>query len=178
MSLQHATPVRAGGGTGESLLESARDHSGTAALHRYLDVLATRDLPREKILSFFADMTAFNRYITPGISALASRLADELFEIAPYQAHGVASHILDASIDEYGLSGTKPHNVLLLEFGLFFGLTAEEINTRENAVPAATEMGEKMRQWYREAPFKAWFHPHHRRESYVQRRPDRRIARA
>lgn len=153
MSLQPATLADEGDLTsGADLLGVARAHPGVAALHRYQDQLATRELPRAKIRSFFADMTAFNRYITPGIPALASRLADELFELRPYEAHGVASHILDASIDEYGLSGTKPHNVLLLEFGQYFGLTAEEINAPENAVPAAKEMGEKMRKWYREAP--------------------------
>ena len=122
------------------------------SFRRFADQLSAQELEREKLLVFFASMTAFVRYITPGIPALAVRLSDELYPLVPYRAHGIAAHILDASMDEYGLTGTKPHAELLRDFALYFELTEEEIMAPENAVPAANELGDRLREWYRSAP--------------------------
>lgn len=148
-------PSEASGGkaiAGRTVYEEAARHSGVAALKRFNGRLAERELPREVLRTFFASMTAFVRLITPGIPALAVRMSDELFEQAPYRAHGIAAHILAASIDEYGLGGTKPHAELLLDFAGYFGLTERDVNDPENAVPSSRKLGDSVGAWYRTAP--------------------------
>lgn len=147
-----AIDSRAATGPGQRLYDSCLADPGVAALHRFNRDFAEREVGREALLAFFASMTAFVRHITPGIPALASRLADELLPLAPYRAHGIAAHILDASVDEHGLSGTKPHAELLRDFAAWFGLGEAEINDPAHAVPAANEIGEKLFGWYRSAP--------------------------
>ena len=137
---------------GADVYRRAKEHSGVHAFRRFADQLSARELSRERLLIFFASMTAFVRYITPGIPALAVRLSDELYPVVPYRAHGIAAHILDASMDEYGLTGTKPHAELLRDFALHFELTEDEIMAPENAVPAANELGDRLGAWYRKAP--------------------------
>jgi hypothetical protein len=137
---------------GAAIYAEAENHPGVAALRRFNDKLSEEEVARERLLVFFASMTAFVRHITPGIPALASRLSDDLLKLEPYRAHGIAARILDASFDEYGLSGTKPHAELLRDFAGHFGLSAAEINDPAHAVPAAREIGERMFGWYRQAP--------------------------
>ncbi len=138
--------------TGKDLYAYAKQHAGTKVLHRFNANLAVGELPKEKLKIFFASMTAFVRHITPGIPALASRLTDELYEELPYRAHGIAAHILDAAIDEYGLSGTKPHAELLRDFALHFDLPEADLNAPGNAGPSSRMLGQKMFEWYRTAP--------------------------
>jgi len=147
-----AIDSRAATGPGQRLYEDCLAHPGVAALRQFNRDFAAREVGRDALLAFFASMTAFVRHITPGIPALASRLADELLPLAPYRAHGIAAHILDASVDEHGLSGTKPHAELLRDFAAWFGLGEAEINDPARAVPAANEIGEKLFGWYRSAP--------------------------
>ncbi|MGH6945981.1 MAG: iron-containing redox enzyme family protein [Kiloniellales bacterium] len=148
-------PSEASGGNsiaGRAIFEEAASHPGVAALNRFNGHLAERELPRDRLRTFFASMTAFVRLITPGIPALAVRMSDELFEQAPYRAHGIAAHILAASIDEYGLGGTKPHAELLLDFARYFGLTEQEVNAPEIAVASSRQLGDSVGAWYRTAP--------------------------
>ncbi len=137
---------------GADVYRRAKEHAGVGAFRRFAEQLSAQELSRERLLIFFASMTAFVRYITPGIPALAVRLSDELYPVVPYRCHGIAAHILDASMDEYGLNGTKPHAELLRDFALYFGLTEKEIMAPENAVPTANELGDNLRDWYRRAP--------------------------
>lgn len=152
MSSTLVSPEPATTGAGQRLYDLCLAHPGVPALHAFNRGFAEREVERAGLLAFFASMTAFVRHITPGIPALASRLADELLPLAPYRAHGIAAHILDASVDEHGLSGTKPHAELLRDFAAWFGLSEAEINDPANAVPAANEIGEKLFHWYRSAP--------------------------
>ena len=137
---------------GADVYRRAKEHCGVQSFRDFAEQLSARELGRERLLVFFASMTAFVRYITPGIPALAVRLSDELYPLVPYRCHGIAAHILDASMDEYGLTGTKPHAELLRDFALYFELTEEEIMAPGNAVPAANELGDRLREWYRNAP--------------------------
>ena len=137
---------------GDGVYKRAKEHPGVRTFRHFASHLAAQELQREGLLTFFASMTAFVRYITPGIPALAVRLSDELYPIVPYRCHGIAAHILDASMDEYGLSGTKPHAELLRDFALYFDLSEEEIAAPENAVPTANELGDRLFEWYRSAP--------------------------
>ncbi len=137
---------------GANVYRRAKEHNGVQTFRRFVEHFSVQELPKAKLLTFFASMTSFVRYITPGIPALAVRLSDELHPLVPYRCHGIAAHILDASIDEYGLSGTKPHAELLRDFALYFDLNEREISDPENAVPTANELGDKLFDWYRSSP--------------------------
>ena len=137
--------------SGDALYGLAVAHPGMAALHRVNGLIAGGRVDRDGLKVFFASMAAFVEHITPGIPALASRLADSLLPFTPLRAHRIAARVLDASIDEFGLSGTKPHTELLLDFAAHFGFDETAVRDPAATVPAAA-LGERLFSWYRHAP--------------------------
>lgn len=109
-------------------------------------------LSPEVARAFAASLYAFNRGTPAGIAQLAGRWADHLAETDPLHAHGHAAHILAAAVDEYGLTGTRPHVELFASFAGRWGIAPGGIFERGLAVPAAGELGDKVFDWYRVAP--------------------------
>jgi pyrroloquinoline quinone (PQQ) biosynthesis protein C len=60
--------------------------------------------------------------------------------------------VLDAAVDEYGLRETVTHVELARSFAAYLGISAEEIEARDNACPAAAELGDALFSWYRDRP--------------------------
>jgi len=137
---------------GAAVYDLAVGHPGMTALRRVNRLISAGRVESDGLKVFFASMGAFVEHITPGIPALASRLADSLLPFTPFRAHRIAARILDASIDEFGLSGSKPHSELLYDFAAHFGFREADVRDPAAIVPAAAELGERLFSWYRHAP--------------------------
>jgi Iron-containing redox enzyme len=127
-------------------------HSAITALRSFNRHFSSRPLTRPELVLFLASMAAFNRHTVGGIAILAGRLSDEVLGYLPRTGHDIAAYILDAAIDEYGLRETPNHVELARNFAEHLGISADEVETRENACAAALDLGEALFSWYREEP--------------------------
>jgi hypothetical protein len=123
-----------------------------AVLRSFNRHFSSRPLTRPELLLFLASMAAFNRHTIGGIAILAGRLSDQILPLLPKVGHEIGAHVLDAAVDEYGLRETITHVELARNFAAFLGISAEEIEARENACSAAVELGDALFSWYRERP--------------------------
>lgn len=99
-----------------------------------------------------SSLYAFNRGTPAGIAQLAGRWGDHLALTDPLHAHRHAARILASAVDEFGLTGSRPHVELFVSFAARWGLSAEAVFDREWAVPAARALGDRVEAWYRTAP--------------------------
>jgi Iron-containing redox enzyme len=127
-------------------------HPAIAALRSFNQHFSSRSLTRPELLLFLASMATFNRHTIGGIAILAGRLSDQILPLLPKIGHEVGAHVLDAAVDEYGLRETLTHVELARNFAEHLGISTEEIEARENACPAAVELGDALFSWYRERP--------------------------
>lgn len=134
------------------ICEGCFKHPAIASLRSFNRHFASRPLTRSELLLFLASMAAFNRHTIGGIAILAGRLSDQILPLLPKVGHQIGAHVLDAAADEYGLRETITHVELARNFAEYLGVTAEEIETRDNACPAAAELGDALFYWYRERP--------------------------
>lgn len=134
------------------IYNSCLDHPALAALRSFNRHFSTRPLVRSELLLFLASMAAFNRHTIGGIAILAGRLSDQILPLLPKTGHEIGAYVLDAAVDEYGLRETVTHVELGRNFGEYLGLSCAEIDARNNACPAAIELGDALFAWYREMP--------------------------
>jgi hypothetical protein len=127
-------------------------HPAVAALRSFNEHFASRALTRSELRLFLSSMAAFNRHTIGGIAILAGRLSDELLPYLPKTGHGIGAHVLDAAVDEYGLRESVTHVELARNFAEYLGISADDVEARENACAAATELGDALFTWYREKP--------------------------
>lgn len=113
---------------------------------------ASRPLSRSELNLFLASMAAFNRHTIGGIAILAGRLSDEILPHLPTSGHEIGAYVLDAAVDEYGLRDTVTHVELGRNFSAYLGISAEEVELRENACSGAVHLGDALFSWYRTAP--------------------------
>ena len=123
-----------------------------AELHKFNIQLSRRRLTAPGLLIFLASLWRFNKNIASGIPVLASRLADDLSEIAPLHAHKVAAHILDAAVDEFGLGNNRSHWRLFFDFAKHFKFSPQEVMDPAHAAKSAVNLGDKLFGWYRQKP--------------------------
>jgi len=138
--------------TAGDIYEGCFSHPAIAALGSFNRHFSCRSLTRSELLLFLASMAAFNCHAIGGIAILAGRLSDQILPLVPKFGHEIGAYVLDAAVDEYGLRETSTHVELARNFSEYLGISAEEIETRANACPAAIELGEALFSWYRERP--------------------------
>jgi hypothetical protein len=144
----HQQVFRAAG----EIYEGCCAHPAIAVLRSFNRRFSSRPLTRPELLLFLASMAAFNRHTIGGIAILAGRLSDQILPLLPKVGHEIGAHVLDAAVDEYGLRETITHVELARNFAAFLGISAEEIEARENACSAAAELGDALFSWYRDRP--------------------------
>jgi len=136
----------------EAIYEDCFTHPAIAALRSFNQHFSSRSLTRSELLLFLASMASFNRHTIGGIAILAGRLSDKILPLLPKVGHEIGAYVLDAAVDEYGLRETITHVELARNFAAHLGFPMEEIEARENACSAATELGDALFPWYRERP--------------------------
>jgi hypothetical protein len=136
----------------EAIYAACFRHPAISTLQTFNRHFDSRPLTRPELLLFLASMAAFNRHTIGGIAILAGRLSDEILPLAPRNGHEIGAYVLDAAVDEYGLRETITHVELARNFAEYLGLPCEEIEARENACPAAIELGDALFSWYRGKP--------------------------
>src|SRR5882672_6277737 len=136
----------------DAIYEDCFTHPAIAALRSFNQHFSSRSLTRSELLLFLASMASFNRHTIGGIAILAGRLSDKILPLLPKVGHEIGAYVLDAAVDEYGLRETITHVELARNFAAHLGFPMEEIEARENACSAATELGDALFSWYRERP--------------------------
>src|ERR1700691_3767612 len=136
----------------DEIFESCRRHPALVALRSFNRHFASRPLSRSELLLFLASMAVFNRHTIGGIAILAGRLSDQVLPLLPRNGHEIGAYVLDAAVDEYGLRETVTHVELARSFAAYLGISAEEIEARDTACPAAAELGDALFSWYRHRP--------------------------
>jgi Iron-containing redox enzyme len=127
-------------------------HSALIALGSFNEHLASRPLNCPELRLFFSSMAAFNRHTIGGIAILAGRLSDQILPLLPRTGHEIGAYVLDAAVDEYGLRESLTHVELARQFAEYLGVSADEVESRDHASPAATELGDALFAWYRDVP--------------------------
>jgi Iron-containing redox enzyme len=128
------------------------NHPAIDTLNSFNQHMAVRPLARSELRLFLASMAAFNRHTVGGIAILAGRLSDEMLPFLPITGHEIGAYVLDAAVDEYGLRESITHVELARRFSGYLGISAGEVEARDNACPAAIEIGDALYPWYRRAP--------------------------
>ncbi len=128
------------------------NHPAIAALRAFNRQFSSRPLLRSELALFLASMAAFNRHTIGGIAILAGRLSDQVLPLLPKNGHEIGAYVLDAAVDEYGLRETVTHVELARRFAEYLGISSVEIEARDNACPAAAELGDALFSWYRDKP--------------------------
>ena len=140
------------GSQAQEIYQECVSHPAIAALGAFNGHCASRALTLDERRLFFASMAAFNRHTVGGIAILAGRVSDELLGLLPRSAHEIAALILDAAVDEYGLRESVTHVELARRFAEHLGISADEVEARENAGAEAGALGEALYGWYRTMP--------------------------
>jgi len=136
----------------EAIYESCFSHAAVATLRVFNKHFASRSLTRNELRLFLSSMAAFNRHTIGGIAILAGRLSDEILPHLPRIGHEIGAYVLDAAVDEYGLRESITHVELGRNFAEYLGISADEVEARQNACSAAIELGDALFAWYREMP--------------------------
>jgi len=126
-----------------------RSSSSLGSFNRHF---TSRPLSRSELILFLASMATFNRHTIGGIAILAGRLSDEILPHLPRTGHKIGAYVLDAAVDEYGLRETVTHVELGRNFAAYLGISAEEVELRENACTGSVRLGDALFSWYRTAP--------------------------
>lgn len=132
------------------IYEGCFNHPAVATLRSFNRHFASRPLTRSELRLFLSSMAAFNRHTIGGIAILAGRLSDEILPYLPKTGHEIGANVLDAAVDEYGLRESVTHVELARNFAEYLGISADEVEAREYACTAATELGDALFGWYRE----------------------------
>jgi hypothetical protein len=135
----------------DEVYQECANHGAIAELRLFNRHFASRPLSRPELLLFMASMAAFNHHTIGGIAILAGRLSDQILPLLPRTGHEVGAYVLDAAVDEYGLRETVTHVELARKFTEYLGISAQDIDVRENACSAAIELGDALFSWYRES---------------------------
>jgi hypothetical protein len=136
----------------DEICQGCFNHPAVAALRSFNRHFASRALTRSELLLFLASMAAFNRHTIGGIAILAGRLSDQILPLLPKTGHEIGAYVLDAAVDEYGLRESATHVELARNFAGYLGISTEEVESQDNACPAAMELGDALFSWYRERP--------------------------
>jgi hypothetical protein len=136
----------------DEIYEACFHHFAVAALRTFNTHFDSRPLTRAELRLFLASMASFNRHTIGGIAILAGRLSDEVLPLLPRNGHEVGAYVLDAAVDEYGLRESVTHVELARNFAEHLGISAKEVEAKENACAAAMDLGEALFAWYRERP--------------------------
>jgi hypothetical protein len=136
----------------DEIYEGCSTDTAIAVLQSFNRHFSSRPLTRSELLLFLASMATFNRHTIGGIAILAGRLSDQILPLLPKVGHEIGACVLDAAVDEYGLRETITHVELARDFAAYLGISAQEIEARENACAAAVELGDALFAWYRERP--------------------------
>jgi hypothetical protein len=136
----------------EAIYESCFSHAAVATLRVFNTHFASRSLTLNELRLFLSSMAAFNRHTIGGIAILAGRLSDEILPYLPRNGHEIGAYVLDAAVDEYGLRESISHVELGRNFAEYLGISADEVEARQNACSAAIELGDALFAWYREMP--------------------------
>jgi hypothetical protein len=136
----------------DDIYDECFSHPAIAALRSFNVRLSSRPLAHSELTLFLASLAAFNRHTIGGIAILAGRLSDQVLPLLPRNGHEIGAYVLDAAVDEYGLRETVTHVELARSFAAHLGVSAEEIEARDNACPAAAELGDALFSWYRDRP--------------------------
>jgi hypothetical protein len=151
-SIERGAPHKQAIQDADGIYASCSTHSAIAALRSFNGHFSSRSLSRSELLLFLASMATFNRHTIGGIAILAGRLSDQVLPLLPIVGHEIGAYVLDAAVDEYGLRESVTHVELARNFAEHLGISMEEIDARDNACPAAVELGDALFSWYRERP--------------------------
>ena len=141
-----------GGSEADQIYQACFTHPAISALNAFNGRFAARALNLPELRLFLSSMAAFNRHTIGGIAILAGRLSDEILPHVPITGHEIGAFVLDAAVDEYGLRESVTHVQLGRDFAKYLGISADEVERRDNASPAAKELGDALFGWYRERP--------------------------
>jgi pyrroloquinoline quinone (PQQ) biosynthesis protein C len=141
----------------EELKAEVFSHPAVDTLNRFAENLQKAPLAQHEMHTLLASEGMFVLEVPPGIVRLASRMTDELFETAPFEATGMAARILFAAVDEYGLNaietGLLPsHHRLYADMATHWGISTKALSDRRYIVPSAIEFASVIREFYRERP--------------------------
>ena len=136
----------------DGFYEECVNHGAMAELRSFNSQFAAGPLKGPELLLFMSSMAAFNRHTIGGIAILAGRLSDQVLPLLPRNGHEIGAHVLDAAVDEYGLRESVTHVELARKFTEHLGISAQDIDARDNACSAALELGDALFSWYRESP--------------------------
>jgi Iron-containing redox enzyme len=136
----------------DEVYSSCLHHPALDSLRLFNQHLASRPLTRAELRLFLASMAAFNRHTIGGIAILAGRLSDEILPYLPKTGHEIGAYVLDAAVDEYGLRESVTHVELARNFAEHLGISASEVEARQNACTAAVALGDALFTWYRRVP--------------------------
>ena len=139
-------------GFGQEVYDYCLKNEGTYSLYSLNDWIREHEVTEPVAEVFFQNLYAFVKDIIAGIPYFSARLTDSLLPDFPDQAHRVGRLPLDASIDEFGLRGTKPHPELLFDFAEHFSIAPDVMTDAARACPTARILGANMNAWYRAAP--------------------------
>src|SRR5882757_6125275 len=131
----------------EAIYEGCFSHAAVATLRVFNKHFASRSLTRNELRLFLSSMAAFNRHTIGGIAILAGRLSDEILPHLPRTGHKIGAYVLDAAVDEYGLRETVTHVELGRNFAAYLGISAEEVELRENACTGSVRLGDALFSW-------------------------------
>ena len=134
----------------DEIYEACFHHSAIAALRAFNAHFDERSLTKSELRLFLASMASFNRHTIGGIAILAGRLSDEILPLLPKCGHEIGAYVLDAAVDEYGLRESVTHVELARNFAEHLGISAEDVEAKQNACSAALELGEALFSWYRQ----------------------------
>jgi hypothetical protein len=152
MAMEELGAPRDGVCEADAIYAGCFDHTAVAALRSFNGKFGSRPLTRPELVLFLASMAAFNRHTIGGIAILAGRISDEILRYLPKTGHEIGALVLDAAVDEYGLRESVTHVELGRSFAGHLGISADEVEARENASAAALELGDALFSWYREEP--------------------------
>jgi hypothetical protein len=136
----------------DEIYETCFQHSAIGALRAFNAHFDSRPLTRLELRLLLASMASFNRHTIGGIAILAGRLSDEILPLLPKRGHEIGAYVLDAAVDEYGLRESVTHVELARNFAEHLGISADDVEARENACAAAMELGDALFSWYRDRP--------------------------
>jgi hypothetical protein len=129
------------------------EDSSFPALDAFNSVLAAaRPVHPADAAVFLCSIYCMDRSAPAGIVTLAARLTDALVPVAPFEAHALAAHVLEAAMDEYGLRGGPTHAELLARFGEALGVPRDVLVARAHAPEGARALERGMQTWFRDSP--------------------------
>jgi hypothetical protein len=127
---------------------------GVSSLSIFGENLKTRALDKNELSIFFGTLWAFFKEVPGGIITLAARITDDWMKHSMWEGTAVASRVLYASVDEYGLHQhlkhiLPTHHELFRDLIMHLGLNPDDLLKVRYIEPAGDLMGQTTYRYYR-----------------------------